>query len=106
MVMALIAAQNGESRSVIVDDRSAAVEKKTREKATSDPGSVGAPMAGVVVEIRVKEGQDVKVGDTLVIISAMKVRKRISSAWQVLSRLTDGNACFRACLRQGWQSCR
>ena len=50
-------------RAVPVEDKSAAVETVSREKATSDPGSVGAPMSGVVVEVRVKEGQEVKKGD-------------------------------------------
>jgi pyruvate carboxylase len=52
-------------RAITVDDKSAAVETASREKATSDPGSVGAPMSGVVVEVRVKEGQEVKKGDIL-----------------------------------------
>lgn len=50
------------------------METVTREKATSDPGSVGAPMSGVVVEVRVKEGHEVKRGDIISILSAMKVR--------------------------------
>jgi pyruvate carboxylase len=50
-------------RAVPVEDKSAAVETVSREKATSEPGSVGAPMSGVVVEVRVKEGQEVKKGD-------------------------------------------
>jgi hypothetical protein len=50
---------------VPVEDKSAAVETVSREKATSDPGSVGAPMSGVVVEVRVKEGQEVKKGDII-----------------------------------------
>lgn len=62
---------NGEARAIAVEDRSAAVETQHREKATSDPGSVGSPMAGVVVEIRVQEGQDVKAGDPIAIMSAM-----------------------------------
>ena len=37
----------------------------SREKATSDPGSVGAPMSGVVVEVRVKEGAEIKKGDPI-----------------------------------------
>jgi biotin carboxyl carrier protein len=32
------------------------------EKAMSDPGSVGAPTSGVVVEVRVKEGQEISKG--------------------------------------------
>lgn len=45
----------------------------SREKATSDPGSIGAPMSGVVVEVRVKEGQEIKKGDPVCVLSAMKV---------------------------------
>lgn len=41
------------------------METVSREKATADPGSVGAPMSGVVVEVRVKEGQEIKKGDPL-----------------------------------------
>ena len=48
-----------------VEDKNSAVETVSREKATSDPGSVGAPMSGVVVEVRVKEGQEIKKGDPL-----------------------------------------
>lgn len=50
-------------RAVAVEDKNSAVETVSRERATSDPGSVGAPMSGVVVEVRVKEGQEIKKGD-------------------------------------------
>ena len=46
-----------------VEDKNSAVETVSREKATNDPGSIGAPMSGVVVEVRVKEGQEIKKGD-------------------------------------------
>ena len=46
-----------------VEDKNSAVETVSRERATSDPGSVGAPMSGVVVEVRVKDGQEIKKGD-------------------------------------------
>lgn len=52
-------------RAVSVEDKNSAVETISREKATNDPGSVGAPMSGVVVEVRVKEGQEIKKGDPL-----------------------------------------
>lgn len=48
-----------------VEDKNSAVDTVSREKATSDPGSVGAPMSGVVVEVRVKEGHEIKKGDPL-----------------------------------------
>ena len=52
-------------RAVPVEDKNSAVETVSREKATSDPGSVGAPMSGVVIEVRVKDGQEIKKGDPL-----------------------------------------
>lgn len=70
---------NGESRAVAVEDNSAAIETVRREKASSDPGSVGAPMSGVVVEVRVKEGQEVKKGDVLCVQSAMKMESAVSA---------------------------
>ncbi|PBP26394.1 pyruvate carboxylase [Diplocarpon rosae] len=71
---------NGEVRQVTVDDNKAAVENTSRPKA--DPGDssqVGAPMAGVVVEIRVKEGGEVKKGDPIAVLSAMKMEMVISA---------------------------
>ena len=52
-------------RAVAVEDKNSAVETLSREKATADPGSVGAPMGGVVVEVRVKESQEIMKGDPL-----------------------------------------
>ena len=65
---------NGEVRQVSVDDLHAAVENKSRPKADLGDGSqVGAPMSGVVVEVRVHEGGEVKKGDPIAILSAMKM---------------------------------
>ena len=52
-------------RAVSVEDNNSAVETVSRERATTDPGSVGAPMSGVVVEVRVKEGHEIKKGDPI-----------------------------------------
>ncbi|KAI5810219.1 carbamoyl-phosphate synthase L chain, ATP binding domain-containing protein [Peziza echinospora] len=71
---------NGEVRQVNVDDKKAAVEDVRRKKA--DPGDsshVGAPMSGVVVELRVHEGTDVKKGDPVAVLSAMKMEMVISA---------------------------
>jgi pyruvate carboxylase len=65
---------NGEVRQVSVDDKQASVENVSRPKA--DPGDtsqVGAPMAGVLVELRVHDGTEVKKGDPLAVLSAMKM---------------------------------
>lgn len=65
---------NGEMRQVTVDDHLAAVENKSRPKAdATDSSQVGAPMSGVVVEIRVKEGSEVNKGDPIAVLNAMKM---------------------------------
>lgn len=65
---------NGEVRQISVDDKKASVDNVSRLKA--DPGDssqVGAPMAGVLVELRVHDGSEVKKGDPLAVLSAMKM---------------------------------
>ena len=65
---------NGEVRQVTVDDVHAAVENVKRAKADpNDSTQVGAPMSGVVIEIRVHDGAEVKKGDPIAILSAMKM---------------------------------
>ena len=65
---------NGEVRQVSVDDNNAAIENTSRPKAdSSDSSQVGAPMSGVVVEVRVHEGGEVKKGDPIAVLSAMKM---------------------------------
>ncbi|KAF3762662.1 pyruvate carboxylase [Cryphonectria parasitica EP155] len=71
---------NGEVRQVTTDDKKASVENVTRPKADpSDSSQVGAPMAGVLVELRVHEGSDVKKGDPLAVLSAMKMEMSITA---------------------------
>ena len=71
---------NGEVRQVTVDDHKAAVENTSRPKADSgDSSQVGAPMSGVVVELRVHDGSEVKKGDPLAVLSAMKMVSLSSS---------------------------
>ena len=54
-----------------------AVKQVGRVKATRDAGQIGAPMPGVVVDVRVKEGDAVKKGDVLFVLSAMKMESTI-----------------------------
>lgn len=71
---------NGEMRQVTVDDQHAAVENTSRPKADAgDSSQVGAPMSGVVVEVRVHDGSDVKKGDPIAVLSAMKMEMVISA---------------------------
>jgi pyruvate carboxylase len=65
---------NGETRTVTVEDQHAAIENVSRPKADpTDSSQVGSPMSGVLVEVRVHDGSDVKKGDPIAILSAMKM---------------------------------
>lgn len=80
---------NGETRAVSVKDNSAKVSVITREKATKEAGSVGAPMAGVIIEVSVKQGDRVKSGQAIAAISAMKMETAIAAPrGGLISRLT------------------
>src|SRR5690606_18587800 len=43
------------------------------------PGTVTAPLAGVVVDVRVKEGDHVDARQTLVVIEAMKMQNEVQA---------------------------
>lgn len=65
---------NGEGRTITVQDKKASTESKARPKADAgDKTQLGAPMSGVLVELRVKDGQDVNQGDPIAVMSAMKM---------------------------------
>jgi len=64
---------NGERWFVPVTDNNVETASSKREKASSDTGSVGAPMPGVVVEVKVKPGDAVEEGEPVVVLSAMKM---------------------------------
>ena len=85
----------------------------SRKKA--DPGDsshVGAPMSGVVVELRVHEGTDVKKGDPVAVLSAMKMvspshhhhfTPQIDRA-ATNTRCHTGNGHQRTAFRKGWRA--
>ncbi|KAI0218478.1 pyruvate carboxylase, partial [Massospora cicadina] len=71
---------NGENRIVAVPDRSAAIEHVARPRAEpTNPSDLGAPMAGVVVEVRVKAGAAIRLGDPVCVLSAMKMETVVTS---------------------------
>lgn len=69
---------NGESWFMPVTDNSAESEGVRREKAGA-PGTVGSPMPGVIVGVKVKVGDEVKEGDPVASLSAMKMETTIPS---------------------------
>ncbi len=65
---------NGIARSVLVDDKSLAGEKKVRLKAdATQENEVGAPIPGMVTQIAVSVGQKIERGERLLTIEAMKM---------------------------------
>jgi pyruvate carboxylase len=99
---------NGEGRTVTVDDQHAAVENVRRPKADPTDGSqVGSPMSGVVLELRVKDGGEVKKGDPIAILSAMKMVSIFHFIQTPFRRkqanCESGNGHFGASLRKDWR---
>jgi pyruvate carboxylase len=98
---------NGEVRQVTVDDNKAAVDNTARTKADpTDSSQVGAPMSGVVVEVRVHEGHEVKKGDPIAVLSAMKmVSRRILIFFCMLTNfIFKGNGYLRPSSRKSVES--
>lgn len=71
---------NGQPRTIKVRPTQLHENVETKEKARpGDPYSIGAPMTGVISEIRVIEGERVAVGDILLTFEAMKMEVQIIS---------------------------
>ncbi len=71
---------NGQPREVRVRDLSVQVEGEGRVKAEpANPSHVAAPMPGKVVRVRVKPGDEIKKGDQLLVIEAMKIETPVNA---------------------------
>lgn len=71
---------NGQLRSLFVKDKTAEKDLKAHPKADKNhKGSIGAPMPGNVIEIKVKVGEIVEKGDPLIVLSAMKMETVVKS---------------------------
>jgi pyruvate carboxylase len=69
---------NGQPREVTVVDKSLKVETQERAKADpSKPGHVGAPIPGAVTSLIVGLGDQVKKGDRLLVMEAMKMQTTV-----------------------------
>jgi pyruvate carboxylase len=70
---------NGEPWYIPVTDQSSKGKIKVREKCT-EPNHIGAPMPGVVVDVKVHQGLKVKEGETVATLSAMKMETSIPAS--------------------------
>ncbi len=71
---------NGQPRSIQVPDRIHGASGSSAVRAKADPTDklqVGAPMPGVISTVKVSDGQQVKAGDVLLSIEAMKMETAI-----------------------------
>jgi pyruvate carboxylase len=69
---------NGQPREVNVRDRKLKVEIQANPKADpANPGHVGAPIPGAVTSIAVELNQEVKQGDKLLVMEAMKMQTTV-----------------------------
>ncbi|KAI0215761.1 Pyruvate carboxylase, mitochondrial [Lamellibrachia satsuma] len=71
---------NGQLRSVYVKDKTALEAISFHPKAVKgQKGSIGAPMPGEIIDIKVKEGDKVEKGELLMVISAMKMEMSVTA---------------------------
>ena len=71
---------NGRRRNTVVVDAKAGVKTKRRDKPDPDnPGHIGAPMAGKVVELSAVAGEKVEEGQKLLTTEAMKMLNVVKS---------------------------
>jgi len=80
---------NGQPRSVFVEDKKAMAQEATGPVSSGAKGKeradaqnkklIGAPMPGSIVGVKVKENEEVKKGQPLVVLSAMKMETVVSA---------------------------
>jgi len=71
---------NGQMRTFFIEDKNEVKNIVRNPKAEKGvKGSLGAPMPGKVVSLRVKEGDVVEKGDSVVVLTAMKMETNVSA---------------------------
>jgi pyruvate carboxylase len=69
---------NGQPREVTVRDRKLEVTEAAKPKADpNQPGQIGAPIPGIVSTVAVAANQQVKKGDRLLVMEAMKMQSTV-----------------------------
>ncbi|MFW9830791.1 MAG: biotin/lipoyl-containing protein [Candidatus Thorarchaeota archaeon] len=64
----------------------------TSVETQTEPGTVTAPLPGRVLEVRVKEGKNIKNGDVLLVLEAMKMANEIRAPQQGTIKTVHVNA--------------
>lgn len=75
-----IVLKKGDTTYVSYRGRSYRIERGARKRATSDAesgGEVRAPMPGQIVDVACETGADVKAGDRLMVLEAMKMQQPV-----------------------------
>jgi len=71
---------NGQLRNVVVKDTSVKVTKIENKKVdTTDPKQIGAPLQGLLSNILVKKGEEIKKNQPLFVIEAMKMESTVTA---------------------------
>ncbi|MBU3027314.1 pyruvate carboxylase [Zobellia galactanivorans] len=71
---------NGQLRNILIKDTSVKVEKQENIKVDpSDPKQIGAPLQGLLSNVLVKTGQEVKRNQPLFVIEAMKMETTVTA---------------------------
>ena len=71
---------NGEPRETLVRDRR--IKSTTKEKQKADPGNLhhlGATMPGLLAEVKISKGSEVKKGDVMMVLEAMKMQVNVTA---------------------------
>ncbi|MFH0734785.1 MAG: biotin/lipoyl-containing protein [bacterium] len=67
------------TRSLAVPALEADVAKTSKPNERKGGGNIKAPLPGVILEVKVKTGDIVKIGDTLLVMEAMKMENSIKA---------------------------
>lgn len=73
-----VAAREGDAVLISYKGAQYRIERKTnriRSASSASSGELRAPMPGQIVDVRVEEGAEVKKGDTLLVLEAMKTQQ-------------------------------
>ncbi|PVV00591.1 hypothetical protein BB560_005024 [Smittium megazygosporum] len=71
---------NGETRLTSVNDKAVVPQEKARPKADpKDENALGSPMAGEIIAVKCKQGDEVVSGQPICILSAMKMETVVSA---------------------------